>query len=171
MILSPLSSKHDRNSFDCGVPEINRYLKEIARQDAEKDMSRTFVSPGDDQIRITGFYTLANSFLSFEEMPQEKKVSRYPAPVALLAQIAVDGNSQGQGIGTTLLFDAQARARDISENIGLHALILDAREESLCAYYEQYDFQRCAGESLRMYKTLTAIRRLNLTTLPLTPPL
>lgn len=148
---------------------MNRYLKETARQEAEKGMSRTFVSLAADRTRITGYYTLVNSFLSFDQMPQEKRLSRYPAPVALLAQIAVDQALQSQGIGRTLLFDAQARARDVSENIGIYALVLDARDEILCPFYERYDFNRCAGESLRMYKTMKTIRRLGLTTLALTP--
>lgn len=148
---------------------MNRYLKEMARQEAEKGMSRTFVSLGTDRTHITGYYTLVNSFLSFDEVPQERRLSRYPAPVALLAQMAVDQTFQGQGIGKTLLFDAQARARDVSENIGIYALVLDARDESLCAFYQQYDFNRCVGESLRMYKTIKTIRQLGLSTLSLTP--
>jgi len=169
LILAPLAAHHDRKTFDCGAEAMNRYFKETARQEAEKGMSRTFLSLAADRTRVTGYYTLANSSLSFDQMPQEKRLSRYPAPVALLAQIAVDQTFQGQGIGRILLFDAQARARDVSENIGIYALVLDAREESLCAFYEQYDFHRCAGESLRMYKTMKVIRQLSLVTLPLTP--
>lgn len=169
MILASLAAQHDRKTFDCGIEAMNRYLKETARQEAEKGMSRTFVSLAADRTRITGYYTLANSSLAFDEIPQEKKISRYPAPVALLAQIAVDQEFQGHGIGRTLLFDAQARTRDVSENIGIYALVLDAREESLCAFYERYEFHRCAGASLRMYKTMKVIRRLDLVTLRLTP--
>ena len=169
MILSLLSALHDRKSFDCGIEAMNRYLKEMARQEAEKGMSRTFVWLTADQTHIMGYYTLVNSFLSFDQMPQEKRISRYPAPVAFLAQIAVDQTFQGRGIGRKLLFDSQARARDVSENIGIYALVLDARDESLCAFYERYDFNRCVGESLRMYKTMKTIRQLGLTTLSFTP--
>jgi hypothetical protein len=35
------------------------------------------------------------------------------------------------------LFDAQARVLELSESIGLSAMTLDAREESLCAFYAQ----------------------------------
>jgi hypothetical protein len=35
-----LTRQHDRQSFDCGVEELNEFLKKHARQNAEKDVSR-----------------------------------------------------------------------------------------------------------------------------------
>jgi predicted N-acetyltransferase YhbS len=167
MKIVPLSAKHDRKEFDCGVDDMNRYLREQARHDTEKDLSRTFVSLGEDDTHITGHYTLALAFLEFENIPQEKRLSRYPAPVALLARLAVDKQSQGQRLGERLLFDAQTRVLELSRSIGIYAMTLDARDESLCAFYAQYDFKSRADNPLRMYKTLSAIRKLNLVTDPL----
>lgn len=163
MIIARLAASHDRKAFNCGVEDMNRYLWEQARQDAEKGLSRTFVNLTEDRVRIVGYYTLALGFLAFENIPSEKRLSRYPAPVALLARLAVDSAFKGQGIGERLLFDAQARVLEISQSIGLYAMTLDAREESLVPFYEQYDFKRRADGPLRMYKTLAAIRKLGLT--------
>ena len=41
--IEELSQKHDRVQFDCGVQELNRYLKNIARQHLVKGISRSFV--------------------------------------------------------------------------------------------------------------------------------
>ena len=34
--VAPLEKAHDRKSFDCGNDDLNRYLREQARQDADK---------------------------------------------------------------------------------------------------------------------------------------
>lgn len=34
---------HDRNGFDCGVPELNDYLKRMAEQHRHKGVSTPFV--------------------------------------------------------------------------------------------------------------------------------
>lgn len=167
MLFAHLSAHHDRRAFDCGVEDMNRFLKEQARQDAEKGLSRTFVNLADDGLRILGYYTLALGFLDFDSVPEEKRLSRHPAPVILLARLSVDKEFQAQGIGRRLLYDAQARTVDIADRIGLYAMTLDAREEGLCAYYERYGFKRRADGPLRMYKTMTTIRRLNLSAAPL----
>ena len=155
-----LSARHDRRTFDCGVEDMNRFLQEQARQDAEKGLSRTFVNLTDDGLSILGYYTFAVGFLDFENVPEEKRLSRHPAPVILLARLAVDKNFQAQGVGRRLLDNAQARALKISEGVGLCAMTLDAREEHLCAYYERYGFKRRADGPLRMYKTMATIRKL-----------
>ena len=166
-MIAHLSKRHDRARFDCGVAEMNVYLRQQARQDAEKGLSRTFVSVADaTSATVQGFYTLAFALLAFEEVPREKRLSRYPAPVALLAQLAVDSHFQKQGLGERLLFDALARADEASERIGLYALVLDAREEGLFGFYERYGFQRATGER-RMYLKMSAIRQLGLRAVPL----
>lgn len=39
-----LAPRHDRQSFDCGVSSLNDFLKKYAGQNAEEDISRTFVA-------------------------------------------------------------------------------------------------------------------------------
>lgn len=168
MVIAHISSLHDRQLFDCGVDDMNRYLREQAKQEADKGMSHTFISLADDGIRIIGYYTLTTGFIDFEHIPQEKRLSRHPAPVVLLARLAVDNAYKGQRIGERLLFDAQARVLEVAETVGIYAMTLDAREDSLCSYYEQFGFKRRADGPLRMYKTMKAIRSLSLVAEPLT---
>ncbi len=54
----PLSASHNRTAFDCGVDNMNRYLREQARQDSDKGLSRTFVCRATDAPEtIIGYYT------------------------------------------------------------------------------------------------------------------
>lgn len=163
MIIEPISRQHNRKLFDCGADEINRFLREQALQDNEKDMSRTMVLIGDqtDQTRIIGYYTLAIRLVKQEEIPKDKPRIKRSIPVVLLGQIGVDKAFQGRKLGELLLMDAQARTDEVSRRTGIRAMMLDARSDRLARWYEQHGFVRFPGE-LRMFKSIAAIRQLQL---------
>src|SRR5262244_2794245 len=104
--LSPpilLTKDHDRNSFDCGIPALDDYLKRYALQNQKKHAARTYVATRRD--RIVGYYSLAYGSVSLEEAPQSVKsgLARHPIPVILLARLGVDSTEQGHGLGAALL--------------------------------------------------------------------
>lgn len=163
MIFEPISRLHNRKLFDCGDDEVNRFLREQALQDHEKDMSRTIVliNDGADPTRIIGYHTLAMRQVRQEDIPKDKPKIKRSIPVVLLGQLGVDRAFQGRRLGDLLLMDAQARVDEISRRTGIRALMLDARNERLATWYEQHDFVRFPGE-LRMFKSIAALRRLKL---------
>ena len=59
--IHPLEKAHDRKSFDCGNDDLNRYLREQARQDAEKRVAAPFVLTQPGRPKVLGFYTLSSS--------------------------------------------------------------------------------------------------------------
>jgi GNAT superfamily N-acetyltransferase len=162
LVISHLSREHNQTIFDCGVDEMNRYLRENALQDAEKHLSRTFVALGEKQDVISGFYTLVSRHIAFAEMPDERPKIKYPVHTVLLAQLAVDKNFHKQGLGERLLMDAQARVHEISLQLDVYAMILDARTEELANWYAMYDFKCRAGGPLQMYKSIKSIIKLGL---------
>jgi GNAT superfamily N-acetyltransferase len=162
LIIEPISRLHNRKLFDCGDDEVNRFLREQALQDHEKDMSRTMVLILEaDQTRIIGYHTLAMSQARQEEIPKDKPKIKRSIPVVLLGQLGVDRAFQGRGLGELLLMDAQARVDEISRRAGIRAMMLGARNERLAKWYEQHDFVRFPGQ-LRMFKSIAAIRKLTL---------
>jgi GNAT superfamily N-acetyltransferase len=167
LIIEPISRLHNRKLFDCDEDEVNRFLREQALQDHEKDLSRTMVLIDDaaDQTRIVGYHTLAMSQVRQEDIPRDKPKIKRSIPVVLLGQLGVDKAFQGRGLGELLLMDAQARVDEISRRTGIRAMMLDARNERLAIWYEQHDFVRFPGQ-LRMFKSIAAIRKLNLRTSP-----
>ena len=55
----PLAAHHNRAGFDCGEPSLNDFLKQRARQNAERNLGVTHVAvaaPG--ETTILGYYTL-----------------------------------------------------------------------------------------------------------------
>lgn len=163
MLIEPLTREHNRKSFDCGDEEVTKFLREKALQDQERDLSRTMVLV-DETVspkQIIGYHTLIMTQVSQEEIPNDRPKIKRGIPVILLGQLGIDMNFQGKGYGDLLLMDAQARIDEISNKIGIRAMMLDARNERLAQWYEKHDFVRFP-QSLRMFKSIQAIRQLNL---------
>ncbi|MDR1710078.1 MAG: GNAT family N-acetyltransferase, partial [Candidatus Accumulibacter sp.] len=124
--LEPLTGRHDRNGFDCGVEVLDRWLRQTALQHQSKGISRTFVAvPADAAAQswkrsgytleansILGFYALTSAFVLTEDLPAAQ-ARRYPRqiPVTRLGRLAARSDMQGQGLGRLLLADALNRAR------------------------------------------------------------
>lgn len=159
LLIEPLTRSHNRKSFDCGDEEVTRFLREKAMQDQDRDLSRTMVLIKDDAI--AGYHTLLLSQVCQDEIPNDRPIIKRNIPVILLGQLGVDINFQGKGLGDILLLDVQARTDEISQKVGIRALMLDARNEALAAWYSKHDFIRLP-ESLRMFKKIEAIRNLRL---------
>ena len=163
MLIEPLTRAHQRKLFACGDEEVTRFLREKAWQDQERDLSRTLVLVDEktNAQRIVGYHTLVMTQVRQEEIPHDKPLIKRAIPVILLGQIGIELSFQGQGWGDLLLTDAQAKVDQISTKIGLRALMLDARNERLAQWYESRDFVRFP-QSLRMFKSIQAIRQLQL---------
>lgn len=163
MLIEPLTREHNRKSFDCGDEEVTRFLREKAMQDHERDLSRTMVliDPEESSKRIIGYHTLVMTQVKQAEIPNDRPRITRGIPVILLGQLGVDDKYQGQGLGDMLLIDTQARTDEVSRKVGIRALMLDARAERLAEWYQKHDFIRLP-KSLRMFKRIEEIRKLNL---------
>ena len=161
--ISPLTKTHERKSFDCGHEDLNRYLREQARQDAEKRVAAPFVltQPGDP--KVLGFYTLSSSIIPVDELPPDlmKRLPRYgQLPVTLLGRLAVDRSAGGQGVGEFLLVDALRRSVEAAQQIAAMAVIVDAKNERAESFYRHFDFQPFQHTPLRLFLPMTQIAKL-----------
>ena len=159
----PLEKGHDRSAFDCGNDELNRYLKQQARQDAEKHVAVAFVllEPGSAVVR--GFYTLSASIIPVEELPPDmmKKLPRYgQLPVTLLGRLAVDQTARRQGVGEFLLVDALRRCLEGAQHIGAMAVIVDAKDEQAESFYRHFDFLPFQHTPRRLFLPMRQIAQL-----------
>ena len=78
-------------------------------------------------------------------------------PGVKLARLAVEKESQRQGIGEVLVFETIKRAYIISENVGIIGLFVDAKDELAKTYYQQYGFTSLADNPLEMFLPLQTI--------------
>ena len=90
---APIDRKHDRAAFDCGDPDLNRYLQRYARQNHESGGAKCFVAVSSDApAQILGFYTLSPASIEYARTPAlaKKDPGRYDVPAFRLGRLAVD---------------------------------------------------------------------------------
>jgi GNAT superfamily N-acetyltransferase len=149
-----LNQNHDRNQFDCGEMALNNYLKELAGQHAKNHISKTFVITAQtDTTKVLGYYSLSAGSVTFEHLPTkwQKKLPRYPIPIARLARLAVDKSLQKKGFGQHLLMDALYRCVTLSTEIGIAGMIVDAKHETAKNFYERYGFTELTTSPLTLF--------------------
>lgn len=152
--IQPLSAEHDRGAFSCGVPALDRYLREQARQDARRRVAAPFVATADG-MRVLGFYTLSATSIQLTDVPAAlaKKLPRYPRlPATLLGRLATDLSARGIGLGRVLLVDAITRT--VRSEIASFALVLDAKDETAASFYEREGFIRLPGTPIRFVRSI-----------------
>ena len=152
--IQPLGTGHDRSAFSCGVPALDRYLREQAGQDARRRVAAPFVATADG-VKVLGFYTLSATSIELTEVPTAlaKKLPRYPRlPATLLGRLATDLSVRGVGLGRVLLVDAITRA--VRSEIASFALVIDAKDEGAASFYEQEGFIRLPGTPIRFVRRM-----------------
>ena len=156
-----LARHHDRSGFDCGIPELNTFLKMTARQHSEKGISRTFVlSEQERPATIFGYFTLTLCEVRTEHLPSvyEKKYPQHGLPAVRLARLAVSRKHQGKGYGGLLLAEAIHRTVLIAEQAGLIGLFVDAKDERAHKFYERYGFVSLPGHTQQLFLPLETLR-------------
>lgn len=156
---------HERKSFDCGKKELNEFLYQFAARHREAGISKTMVLPavGDSSI-ICAYYTLSHTEIERQNLPaaMAKKLPQYPLPVLLIAQLAVNREVQGQGLGKVTLICSLRHCVEISAHLPSYAVVVDALDDGLQTFYEQYGFKELERRNgqLRMFipmKTLVQL--------------
>jgi predicted N-acetyltransferase YhbS len=76
-----------------------------------------------------------------------------PVPAVLLGRFAVDVDWQGKGLGKDLLRDALVRIAGASEEVGMRAVVVDAKNEGVRAFYQSLGFRSIndPGDPMRLY--------------------
>jgi GNAT superfamily N-acetyltransferase len=107
-----LTAEHDLSGFDCGVPELDDWLRRRALQNEASRASRTFVVVADG--RVVGYYALATGAVAHRAATGRVR-RNMPEPVMVLARLAVDREYRGFGLGAGLLRDALLRTLRAAE--------------------------------------------------------
>jgi GNAT superfamily N-acetyltransferase len=152
--------RHDVGAFSCGNELLDRWLVHNAGQSERRDAARTFVACSVD-AEVVGYYTLVAGQIEHEEAtaPVRKGLSRhYPVPVAILARLAVDRDSQGQGLGPRLLANALERACRAAEDVAVRAVLVHAVDDRAASFYERFGFRATAATPRALMVTLAELR-------------
>lgn len=160
--IEPLGRAHDRSGFRCGSEALDRYLRQQARQDAEKHVAAPFVVIEPPGAAVLGYYTLSASVVGVEDISAElaRKLPRYPQlPVTLIGRLAVDEQHKGLGLGAFLLMDALNRSLAHSAQIAAMAVVVDAKDDAAEAFYRRFDFQPLQTTPRRLYLPMQTVAK------------
>lgn len=161
--VEPLGRQHNRAVFHCGAEPLDRYLKQQARQDADKRVAAPFVAVAPPDPRVLGYYTLSASVLTLADLPDAlaRKLPRYPQlPVTLLGRLAVDASTKGQGLGEHLLMDALHRSLAHADQIAAMAVVVDAKSDAAARFYGHFGFLSLQAQPRRLFIPMGTVAQL-----------
>ena len=156
-----ISRKHDRDSFDCGEPALNEFLKQHARKSHEKGAARTFLALSRaDGRTILGYYSLCPASLQYARVPDvvRKGLARHDVPVFRLGRLAVGREFQGHGLGGQLILAAGRRCFLAAAEVGGVAILIDAKSERAAGWYASYGAVALSDAPLSLVLPLATIQ-------------
>ncbi len=135
----PFTETHLTESFSCGIPVLDDWLKHRALKNEVSGASRTFVICQDSQV--IGYYTLATGSIEPRNAPGKiRRNMPNPIPVMVLGRLAVDQRQQQAGLGRGLLKDALLRTLSVSKQAGIRALLVHTLSEDAKHFYTRSGF-------------------------------
>lgn len=148
---------HDRAGFDCGVAELNEYLRRFARQHRRMGISSTYVLVDSDQPSLVlGYYSLSAAEVDVARLPESdrKKLPRFPIPCYRMGRLACRTDHRGAGLGRLLVGCAVDRCLQTRKQISAYALLVDAKDDGAKAFYEHYGFTPLVDRAMTLYLPL-----------------
>lgn len=155
-----LERSQDWAAFDCGESELNEWLRAHALSSEKSGSARTFVAV-DAANRVLGYYAMAAQSVVAVSAPERlrKGMPRHPIPVVLLARLAVDQNLKGRGLGAGLLKNALLRCLNASKEVGVRAVIVDAKNDAARRFYAHFDFEAFPEDPDRLFLLIKDLRK------------
>lgn len=161
--VEPFNDHHHRGGFSCGVAGLDRYFYTQANRERRRSVSMPYVMVDAESGAVIGYYTLSSLSILPQNLAAEdvRQLPRYPAyPAILIGRLAIHRDHQGKGHGGDLLMNALRRCYQISRQIGVLAVIVDAKDDAARAFYEAFEFRRFREEPHRLYISMREIARL-----------
>ncbi len=157
--IEPLSERHARTGFSCGVRRIDAYLGDALAL-AAHGLSRAFVAVDPGGCCVRGYYALQARHVAGADVPQPlARLLRLDAriPVVEVVMLGVDRAWQRKGIGTALLADALRRVKRVAHDIGVWAVVLEAFDGKAERFYRRLGFETLIDGTLTLYLPVAAI--------------
>lgn len=155
----PIAEYHQSETFSSGEPTLDDWLKRRALKNDRNNASRTFVVHQNN--KIVGYYCLATGSVEINNVPSKiKRNMPNPIPVMVLGRLAVDTGYQELGIGKGLLKDAILRTFNVSQNVGIKALLVHALSDSAKHFYKRYGFVQSPLEEMTLMLAMNDIEKL-----------
>lgn len=159
--IQPLSRVHNREDFHSGEQDLDNWLKVYASQSQRRGIATTFVVTRADEDMVLGYYSSVATSVQAIESDQLGSLGtgRYSIPVVLIARLAVDSRHQGKSLGSRLLVHALKGAVEVSERVGVQAVIVDSLTAAAGDYYLKWGFLPFSDDPTRFFMPIATIRK------------
>ena len=154
-----LAADHQREGFDCGDAALNEFLQRQAGQLARRGFAKTYVALADEGLAVIGYVSVSAGQAETRLLPSHLKLPRYPAPLLRMGRLAVDLRQQGQGTGQRLVSFALQLALDFSQQVGLYAVVVDAKHDKARVFYEALGFMATLDDPLCLYLPISTLQK------------
>ena len=134
----PISSKHDRDGFDCDDPPLKEFQRLHARQSPDKGAAKTFLAISNAETKaILGFYSLCPASIEYARAPEivRRGLARHYVPFFCLVRLAVHRRFQGNGLGGQLILATGRRCLLAATEVGGVAILIDAKSKRASRWY------------------------------------
>lgn len=135
--LVPLDEHHDRQSFTCGQPAMDDFLR-TAPLTPHTELKVWVAIPYPGTSEILAYYAMRPDPIDL--VSEEESVSLGVVTVVAVERIATDIKYQGQGLGDFLLATLFEQVLDASEVHPIEALTLVPLNERVRAWYLRLGF-------------------------------
>jgi GNAT superfamily N-acetyltransferase len=148
--------------FDCGVHPLNDYFHRHALPNHRMDVGKTTVAMTiGEKPAVVGFYTISNSEMARVRLPEEqtRALPKYKAlPAILLGRLAVDKAFKNRGYGQKLLMHALGKAANLSKEVAVNMVMVDAKDDNAVSFYSKYGFISLADNPRNLFLPIKTIR-------------
>ena len=161
IVIEPLAATHDRAAFGCGVPALDRYIREQASQDVRRRVGNCFIAVDTAAQTLAGYYTLAASSIPVIDLPaaETKRLPRYPVlPATLVGRLAIDTRYRGRHLGAALVADAIRRTAHA--DAAVFTLLVDAKDDTAAAFYRHLGFTALASRPMTLFLPIATALKL-----------
>jgi GNAT superfamily N-acetyltransferase len=152
-----LTDAHGLAEFECAKPALNDWLRTHAISNQAKGFTRVLVVHS--KMRVVGFYGLAPTSIPPNVLSQAVRTGQHPDPVPclLLAQLAVDKDWTGRGVGRGLLKSALLRCIAGAAMIGGRAVIVRAIDAEAEKFWERHGFRPSRDDRSTLFRAIADI--------------
>ena len=153
---APLTAAHNVTAFESGESTLDYWLKHRALHNEGRGASRTYVVC-DDHL-VVAYYCLSTGSVSSELAPGRiRRNMPETIPVMVLGRLAVDLAWQRRSLGKALLRDAILRTIQVSEVVGVKALLVHALSDQAVRFYEANGFYPSPSNPRTLFLPLSEV--------------
>jgi GNAT superfamily N-acetyltransferase len=148
-------------SFDCGESVLNEWLQKYAWQNHNSGAARVYVAIEVEPSKIAGYYCLSAASVEYGGAPARigKGLAKHPIPVVLIGRLGVDQGYYGHGLARFLIRDAFQRTLEVADSIGVRAILVRAKNDSLSAFYEKLGFESSVTDPRLFFITIKDVKK------------